>query len=429
MSIFSQFDLDERILRSLEEIGYQTPTPIQAQAIPKVLEGSDLMASAQTGTGKTAAFLLPLLHQLISYPLPTVKGPRTLVLVPTRELAIQVSQEAKKYSKYLPKIKTACVYGGIPYFAQKKELSRHYDILVATPGRLIDYMEKNCINLSNIKLFVLDEADRMLDMGFIEAVEQIAAALPKERQTLLFSATLDKRILPISKKLQRDPHEIRVERDPVTQNNIEQRLYYVDNASHKIRLLEHLLENAEIQQTIVFTSTINQADELATYLYEKGYLAGALHGKMNQRQRTRTIDKLRKGTLRILIATDVAARGIDIASLSHVINFDLPYQPEDFIHRIGRTGRAGAKGLAITFATYREEPWISKINQLMGKPISSYTIEGMEPQAKAAPKHKKHRDRPPFASRRGQKHSSFRDRSSGRKKGNRKNQAVPSNAV
>lgn len=381
MSQFINFNLDGKLLTTLEEIGYKTPTSIQEQAIPKVLEGSDIIACAQTGTGKTAAFLLPILHRLCSQRTQGL-GPQILVLVPTRELAIQVSDEAKKFSKHLPQIKTVCIYGGVPYPVQKRALSKRCDILVATPGRLIDHMERGRIDLSKLQVLVLDEADRMLDMGFIEPIEQIAAATPNTRQTLLFSATIDKKILPFSRKLQNNPFEIRVEVSLATQNPIEQVLYYVDNIDHKIKLLEHLLENAQIHQSIVFTSTKRQADELANILWEKGYQAGAIHGDMNQRQRTRTIDKMRSGHIHVLVATDVAARGIDITSLSHVINFDLPHNPEDFIHRIGRTGRAGAEGTAITFATYKEKRWLTQIFSLLKAPIAAQTVSGLEPKSK-----------------------------------------------
>jgi len=373
-------------MKAVDEMGYKVPTPIQAMAIPKILEGCDIFASAQTGTGKTAAFMLPIIHILSEQPETKEKKhankPSILILVPTRELAMQVAEEAKKYSKHLPHLKTVCIYGGVPYPIQRRALSSRYDILVATPGRLLDHMEQKRIDLSQIKLFVLDEADRMLDMGFIDDVEHIASTTPQERQTLLFSATLDRKMQRISQKLQKTPVEIRIEADRTAEKNIEQRLYYVDNISHKMRLLEHLIDTIEFNQTIIFTSTICQADEIANHLHEKGHQADSLHGDMNQRQRTRTIDRVRRGDIRILVATDVAARGIDISTLSHVINFDLPFQVENFIHRIGRTGRAGAKGTAISFATYREKNLVLQINKLMGKPLECYTIEGMEPQKK-----------------------------------------------
>lgn len=385
MANFVDFYLNEKILKLLTEIGFETPTEIQELAIPKVLEGLDLIASAQTGTGKTAAFMLPALHFLAD---PSIKvgAPRILVLVPTRELAMQVADETKKFSRYLPHIKTVCIYGGVPYPIQKRSLSRPYDILVATPGRLIDHMEQGRIDLSRIGMLVLDEADRMLDMGFIEPVEHIAAATPKTRQTLLFSATIDKKILPISRKLQKEPHEIRMEKHHSAKANIDQSLYFVDGMEHKMLLLENLLESEEIRQTIIFTSTKNQANTLSRHLCDKGYQSASLHGDMNQSQRTRTIEKMRSGKIRSLVATDVAARGIDITTLTHVINFDLPHNPEDFIHRTGRTGRAGASGIAISFARYSEECWVKKINTLLGKPMEVKTIAGMEPKSRAKKK-------------------------------------------
>lgn len=415
MSNFSHFHLDPKILKLLQEIGYSQPTPIQEQAIPKILEGCDVIACAQTGTGKTAAFMLPTLHLLSQPDFRAPDGPQVLVLVPTRELAMQVAEEAKKFSKYLSKTKTVCIYGGVPYPQQRRMLASRYEILVATPGRLIDHLEQGRINLGNIQLLVMDEADRMLDMGFIDAVEEIASHLPAQRQTLLFSATIDKRILPVSAKMQNNPCQIKVEATPLTESNIEQRLYYVDNIGHKMRILEHILENTEINQSIVFTSTIQQANELADYLRDRDYLSAALHGDMNQRQRTRTIDKLRRGQYQFLVATDVAARGIDIAALTHIINFDLPFVPEDFIHRIGRTGRAGAKGTAITFATYKEEPKLVKINNLIGKPIEQFTVAGMEPRPMEKQKSGMHKGRPSRFNRGGSgtsRHNKSNDRTS-----------------
>lgn len=376
MSDFNKFNLNAAILKLLKEIKYDTPTEIQDQAIPKILTGSDIIASAQTGTGKTGAFMLPILH-LINV---TPYKPQVLVLVPTRELALQVSDETKKFSKYLPQIKTVCIYGGIPYPIQKRALAGHYDVLIATPGRLIDHLHQKRIDLSHVKILVLDEADRMLDMGFIDDVEQITSYMPKKRQTLLFSATIDNKILPISKKLQNNPFEIRVKQDIALQNNIDNSLYYVDDLHHKMRLLDHLLEKEPISQIIIFSSTIVQTKAIARHLQENDYKANALHGDMDQKQRTKTINRLRRGSIQILVATDVAARGIDIASLSHVINFDLPFQPEDFVHRIGRTGRAGASGSAITFATYKESLMMSRIEKVIGKPLPTLTIQGLEPK-------------------------------------------------
>ncbi len=390
MTSFINFGLDAKILQALNEIGFQHPTPIQELTIPKVLEGVDIIACAQTGTGKTAAFMLPTLHLLSQPEYRTAKkGPLVLVLVPTRELAMQVAEETKKFSKYLPRTKTVCIYGGVPYPTQRKALACKYEILVATPGRLMDHMSQGRIDLSQVKLWVLDEADRMLDMGFVDDVEQIATTLSPERQTLLFSATIDKKILPISHKLQKNAYEVKAEGSSLPKANIEQQLFYVNDIKHKMQLLDHLIANTDINQCIVFTSTKRQATELSSYLCENGHLSDELHGDMNQRQRTRTINKMRTKQVKFLVATDVAARGIDIATVSHVINFDLPFQAEDFVHRIGRTGRAGASGTAITFTTYKEEPFMLKIQKALGKTIDVNSIPGLEPYPKSAPKGKK----------------------------------------
>ena len=380
MTNFSDFSLDAPILKLLQEIGYEQPTPIQEAAIPKAINGLDIVASAQTGTGKTGAFLLPALHTLCKSP--KQKVPQILILAPTRELAMQITKEAEKFSKYLPSIKTVCIYGGVPYPPQKRDLSKPFDILIATPGRLMDHMDRGLINLTKIKTLILDEADRMLDMGFLEAVEFISNACPKNRQTLLFSATIDRKILQISQKLQKNPEEIRIEADESNQLNIEQRLFLTDNLSHKMRLLDHFLENEKVKQAIVFTSTKRQADEIADTLRDKGVLAEALHGDMNQRQRSRAVEKLRKNQINILVATDVAARGIDIPALNFVINIDLPFKPEDYVHRIGRTGRAGAKGDAVTFASRQDRGMVERIQRLIGKPIDVHTITGLEPQGR-----------------------------------------------
>jgi superfamily II DNA/RNA helicase len=372
--------LHDKIQKAITDLGHTTPTPIQEQAIPKVLEGCDLQASAQTGTGKTAAFILPALNKLTE---PTTgKGPRVLILVPTRELAMQVANEAAKYSKHLPHIKTVCVYGGMPYPLQNKQLAKPYDILVATPGRLIDHLERGRIQLSRIQMLILDEADRMLDMGFVEPVEHIASMTPKNRQTLMFSATLKGNVLKLSRRLLNNPLEISIEADYSAEANIEQQVHTVDNIDHKYRLLNHLLADNAMTQVIVFTATKHQADQLADKLCVAGHPAEALHGDMNQRQRTRTIASLRKGAIRILVATDVAARGIDIPAISHVINFDLPMSAEDYVHRIGRTGRAGATGIALSFAAPRDMRLVHEIERFTGKKLSPTVIPGMEPKFK-----------------------------------------------
>jgi superfamily II DNA/RNA helicase len=384
---FQDQNLHPNILKAIEEAGYVTPTPIQLQAIPLVLAGKDLRASAQTGTGKTAAFMLPALHKLVTNTnASNAIGPRILILVPTRELAMQVATEAEKYSKHLARTKTVCIYGGAPYPVQNRQLSRPYEILVATPGRLIDHMKRGRLNLSKVELFILDEADRMLDMGFIEPVELIAKALPKARQTLLFSATLKGPVMHLSKRLLQDPVEICVTAVETRHENIDQKLLYVDDVNHKHRLLDHILNAPELNQAIVFTSTKRYAGELEDKLSASGFKAAALHGDMSQRERTRTIRRLREGAINILIATDVASRGIDVQSISHVINFDLPMCAEDYVHRIGRTGRAGAKGVAFSFASLKDRDSLRRIEEFTGQKIPAHQIAGMEPKNKAAAK-------------------------------------------
>ncbi len=392
-----------KILQAIEESGYTIPTPIQEQAIPKILEGRDVQGSAQTGSGKTAAFILPTLERLANTPSKGKKsnGPRVLILVPTRELAMQVAKEAAKYGKHLPQMKTVCIYGGAPYPIQNRELSRPYEILVATPGRLMDHMERGRISFSRLELLILDEADRMLDMGFIEPVKEIAAKTPEGRQTLMFSATFNRNVLNLAKTLLKNPVEIAVTADQTTHANIEQHIYPVDDLTHKYQILDHFLENQAIVQTIIFTATKRQADTLVEVLLEKGHAADALHGDMNQRQRTRTLEKLRRNQLRILVATDVAARGIDIQSITHVINFDLPNSAEDYVHRIGRTGRAGKNGIALSMASPKDRHLVREIEKFTGQVLPSATIPGLEPKARtSSPPRKKfapHRNfRKPF---------------------------------
>jgi superfamily II DNA/RNA helicase len=379
---FKELNLDPRILKALDEAGYQQPTPIQLQAIPMILSGTDLQASAQTGTGKTAAFTLPCLNRLMTSPGTPGRGPRILVLVPTRELAMQVATEAAKYSRHLPRVKTVCIYGGASYTLQNKELSRPYEILVATPGRLMDHMERGKIQFERLEMFILDEADRMLDMGFIEPVEEIAAALPKNHQTLMFSATLKGNVMKLSKRLLRDPQEVHATPDRVDHENIEQRLYHSDGQEHKYRMLDHLIKGSSINQAIIFTATKRQADQLTDKLFKHGHIVAALHGGMNQRQRTRTLQELRQGKTKILVATDVAARGIDVNTITHVFNFDLPRGTEDYVHRIGRTGRAGAKGVACSFASTADFHLVKQIEKFTGKPMNVDVIAGLEPKFK-----------------------------------------------
>ncbi|MFA5242472.1 MAG: DEAD/DEAH box helicase [Sulfuricella sp.] len=376
---FENLKLHPSILQAIVDSGYTTPTPIQAEAIPEVLAGRDIMASAQTGTGKTAAFMLPAIHRLSTPSAVKSKGPRVLVLTPTRELATQVNDAARKYGKHL-RLNTVSILGGMPYPLQNKLLSGYVDILVATPGRLIDHIDRGRIDFSRLEMLILDEADRMLDMGFIEDVEKIASATPASRQTLLFSATLDGNIGKLATRLLKDPKRIQVAAQQDRHENIEQRLHFVDDMAHKNLLLQHMLTDIDLKQAIVFTATKRDADMLAEDLFAQGHAAAALHGDMNQGARNRTLTKLRRGGLRVLVATDVAARGIDVAGISHVINFDLPKFAEDYVHRIGRTGRAGASGIAVSFASYRDMQLLQRIERFTGQAIAPHTIAGLEPK-------------------------------------------------
>jgi len=384
---FSDLQVHSTLIKTLDKLSYKSPTPVQNKVIPKILCGYDLRVSAPTGTGKTAAFLLPAITKLLKEP-STIKskGPRVLILVPTRELALQVSSQAEKYSKTLQRLKTVCIYGGVAYQKQIRELKRPHEIIVATPGRLIDHLEKGLLCFKRLEILVLDEADRMLDMGFSEPVQKIAKAIPAKRQTLLFSATLKGNVLALSKKLLTNPLEINIQFEINKKQNINQRLYYVDDIRHKNKILQHLLKDPKIEQAIIFTKTKRQADNLTKILLSKDHAVAKLHGDMNQRQRTNTIRLLRKGKYRILVATDVASRGIDVKTISHVINFDFPTTTDDYIHRIGRTARAGATGTAFSFVTNNERSLIRPIEKSTGKTIESDVISGLEPIKKQAKK-------------------------------------------
>ncbi|HYD30359.1 MAG TPA: DEAD/DEAH box helicase [Azospirillaceae bacterium] len=389
---FADLSLNPAILRALEACGYNEPTPIQAQAIPVALSGRDLIASANTGTGKTAAFVLPALNRLTApRPVPGY-GPRVLVLSPTRELASQILEAVKKYSKF-SRIATGVILGGMPYREQMRLLERRVDLLVATPGRLIDFIDRGRLDLSHVEMLVLDEADRMLDMGFIEAVETIAAKCPAERQTLLYTATFDQRMGKLASRLLTEPERVDIAGRQVSHESIDQQLMRVDGLDHKERLLSHLLLQDDMEKAIVFAATKRDADRLADDLAARGMPAAALHGDMRQRDRNRTLDGLRRGRIRFLVATDVAARGIDVADISHVINFDLPKVAEDYVHRIGRTGRAGATGTAYTFYTRHEVRQLRAIEDYIGKRLPNHVVPGMEPME--LPKRVPDGNRPP----------------------------------
>src|SRR5512135_30278 len=377
---FSELQLIEPILKAIKLCGYTDPTPIQAQAIPMVMAGHDLIATAQTGTGKTAAFVLPALQRL-SVPSPSTKrskGPRVLVLTPTRELANQVTDAVRMYGKFMH-IRSGAILGGMPYFEQQRLLSQPVDIIVATPGRLIDHMERGRIDFSRLELLVLDEADRMLDMGFSDAVDTIAAATPANRQTLMFTATMDNTMAKLAHRLLKDPVRVEIAGKKATLEQIEQRLHAADDMQHKNRLLKHLIADSGMTRAIIFSGTKRNADQLARELAAQGHASAALHGDMNQNARNRTIMNMRRGKIRLLVATDVAARGLDVAGITHVINYDLPKNAEDYVHRIGRTGRAGASGIAISFASGKEIDSLRQIERYIGQSIPQQVIPGLEP--------------------------------------------------
>lgn len=383
MNSFKQLNLATPILSALDECGYAQPTPIQARAIPLAVAGKDLIATSQTGTGKTAAFVLPTLQRLTT--LNKTSLPQVLVLTPTRELATQVANAVRDYGKNL-KVKTVSILGGMPYHTQLRQLSKPSDIIIATPGRLIDHIERGKINLSAIEVLILDEADRMLDMGFFEDVEYITTKLPKTKQTLLFTATMDSQLTRFANKFLNQPERIEIASKKVTLDNIKQEIHLASNDAHKMQLLQTILADRNVDKAIIFASTKRTADELAEELLEVGHDVGALHGDMNQRKRNRTITQLRTGKIRLLVATDVASRGIDINNITHVINYDLPRTGEDYVHRIGRTGRIGNSGTAISLVKKHDLSLVKKIEK-----YTKQTIEKkgkIEKEASSSPKKK-----------------------------------------
>lgn len=396
---FSDFELNSLILASIAKAGHITPTPVQEQAIPAALKGADLLVSSHTGSGKTAAFLLPALERLQTPAVNKGRGPRVLVLTPTRELALQVQDAAHLYGSGLRRMRTACLVGGSSYDQQLRQLSQPVDIVVATPGRLLDHLHRGRIDFGRIEMLVLDEADRMLDMGFIDDIEEIVSHTPQKRQTLLFSATLEGVVGNLARRLTTNPIRIAVPTPTVAEQLIEQQLLFTDDMAHKENLLNAILQNDAVEQALVFTSTKRFAEELSITLQAAGFSAAALHGDMNQSQRNRALQRLRDGRVRVLVATDVAARGIDVLGITHVINFDLPKQAEDYVHRIGRTGRAGRQGIAMTFASHRERAMVRIIENYTGKPIRVHVIAGLEPRFKPVPLEKSDRGRfgRPFA--------------------------------
>ncbi|SMG08089.1 DEAD/DEAH box helicase [Paraburkholderia susongensis] len=401
---FASLGLSAEVVSALTAAGYEHPTPVQQRAVPAAIAGRDLLVSSPTGSGKTAAFMLPAIERFAQLqktqtsqprePRPADGGrgrrpqpvarPTMLVLTPTRELAMQVTTAAATYGKHLKRLRTVSILGGVAYGQQLMLLAKNPEILVATPGRLIDHLERGRIDLSQLQILVLDEADRMLDMGFIDDIETIVAQTPATRQTMLFSATLDGKIGSLTGRLLKDPERIEIIQRMEQRTNIAQTVHYVDDRDHKDRLLDHLLRDAGLDQAIVFTATKMDADQLAGRLADAGFESAALHGDLPQGARNRTIRALRERRVRVLVATDVAARGIDIPGITHVFNYDLPKFAEDYVHRIGRTGRAGRSGVAVSLVHHAEQGALKRIERFVRTPLPVNVVEGFEPR-KAPP--------------------------------------------
>jgi ATP-dependent RNA helicase RhlE len=378
---FDHFGLSPEILRSVAERGYHTPTPIQEQAIPLVLEGRDLMGRAQTGTGKTAAFALPMLQRLKAHAntsfSPARHPVRALILAPTRELAVQVYDSFRTYGKHVP-LRYAVVYGGVPIEPQTKELLAGVEILVATPGRLLDHVGQRTVNLSQVEILVLDEADRMLDMGFLPDIRRIVDLLGSRKQTLLFSATFSTEIRALARTLLHDPLSVDIEPQTTSADTVDQVVYLVDS-DRKRELLGHIVRKRNLHQVLVFTRTKLMAGRLASQLDRDGVEAISIHGDRSQPEREKALADFKSGEVRVLVATDVAARGLDIDALPIVINYELPHTPHDYVHRIGRTGRAGAAGQAISLVAPDEEDYLKQVNRLLKRDLPVRVVKGFEP--------------------------------------------------
>ena len=378
---FESLGLQPALLRALAALGYETPTPVQAEAVPLILAGRDLLAGSQTGTGKTAAFTLPLLQRLFpagQRPATATARVRALVLTPTRELAVQIHESVRAYGKHLP-LKSAQVFGGVGMQPQVQALRAGVDVLIATPGRLIDHLQQRTVDLRGIDTLVLDEADRMLDMGFLPALKKILAALPKERQTLLFSATYADEIKQLAAQFLRDPAEIQIARQNSVVDTIAHRIFPVDSERKRDLLVEVLRDDSR-RQVLVFARTKHGSDRLAKQLCAAGFRADAIHGNKSQNARQRALNDFKAGRVTVLVATDIAARGLDIEQLPMVVNYDLPNVPEDYVHRIGRTGRNGATGLALSLVSRDEEEQLHGILKLLKTELETITIPGFEPR-------------------------------------------------
>ncbi len=376
---FNTLGLDERILQALSEKGYTAPSPIQEQAIPYVLAGRDLMAAAQTGTGKTAAFTVPILQNLLKGTRAKNNSIRALILTPTRELAQQIADNIDDYGSHLP-LKNTVVYGGVKINPQMQRLRGGADMLVATPGRLLDLYQQNAINFKTLEVLVLDEADRMLDMGFIHDLKRIMKLLPATRQTLLFSATFSQDIKELARQMVKNPAEVSVTPENTAAETVSQSIYPLDK-NQKTPLLIKLINDGQWQQVLVFSKTKHGANKLTRVLESQGITAAAIHGNKSQGARTKALAGFKTGDVRVLVATDIAARGIDIDQLPYVVNYDLPKVAEDYVHRIGRTGRAGANGQATSFVCAEDVKELAGIERLLGKHLERRTVAGFEPTA------------------------------------------------
>ncbi len=422
---FDQLGLIEPILKALQQEGYTHPTPIQAQSIPHLLQGRDLLGCAQTGTGKTAAFAIPLIQHLQTEGGGTGRGGKrsiqALILTPTRQLAIQIDESFRSYARFT-KLRTTVIFGGVGQKPQTDAIQRGVDILVATPGRLLDLMQQRYIDLSELRYFVLDEADRMLDMGFIHDVRKVIAAIPKERQTLFFSATMPPDVQRLADTLLHEPVKVEVTPVSSTAETVQQEVFFVDKPN-KPALLVHLLKTRDIPEALVFSRTKHGADKLARFLGKAGIHAEAIHGNKAQNARQRALKNFKERKTRVLVATDIAARGIDIDSLSHVVNYDIPNVPETYVHRIGRTGRAGATGIALSLCDAEERAYLRDITKLINRQIPvveghpfPVSPENAEPIAPPASKGRRPGRNRPFKNRPGQGRSApQREASSGQR--------------
>ena len=378
---FRALGLNERVLQAVQEAGYTEPTPIQAAAIPPVLAGQDLIGIAQTGTGKTAAFTLPMLTLLAGRPPEPRRRIRALIMAPTRELVVQIDENVRAYAKHLS-LRVATVYGGVGEQPQMRALREGADIIIATPGRLLDLMGRNCGDFAALEFLVLDEADRMLDMGFLPSIRQVVRALPKQRQTLLFSATLSREIESLTKEFQHAPKLIQIGRRSNPAETVTQFIYEVPQHL-KMSLLTHLLCDNKLNMVLVFSRTKHGADRIAKQIEQKGIRTAALHANRSQSQRLRALKDFKSGAVRVLVATDIAARGIDVDGISHVVNYDFPMHSEDYVHRIGRTGRAQAVGDAISFVTPEDRDALRSLERFIGRGIVRKQAEGFDYRASA----------------------------------------------